>query len=229
MHYIKDLVGGGGEDWMHELFLKYGRGEYLGPVCWAQVKKLVKFKASVEYANALGYVLALQGGIFEVKGSIFGKSDFRGDLESLGLDFDDASKQKKGLYVAVLDDELGSDVLVQVFERLPQVQPLLNLRGDSGKLKCKKKPPKPGKEKDLEFAKGQVVGEGFGKLVEEVYFDLEAFREATVENTFVVDELLIPEGMAASEARVKAKRKGRLIRKVVADGNEKTSEYELLV
>ncbi|MBD3387576.1 MAG: hypothetical protein GF416_01000 [Candidatus Altiarchaeales archaeon] len=228
MHYIRELFRGEAKEWVHDLFTRYGRGEYVGPVCEVEVKKSVKFKGSVEYCNIFGLLAASSGGDYEVSGSLFAKQDFRDVLKELFIDFDDKSKVKKSYFVADMKDTIPGEVLVQLYEKLPYATILLSLKG-SGKIKCKKKPPKPGKEKAVDFCSGQLDLSVLERLREEVFFDVSGgFKEAKVENTFVIDELVIPEGVSAAEARLQAKRKGKVRRKVTVDGQEMESECELL-
>jgi len=230
MHYIRALFVGGGGDWVHDWFTRYGRGEYPGPVCEVDVKKDIRFKGSVEYCNAFGWVAAQLGGDFKVNGALYGKRDFRGELRGLGLDFEDKSKPKRGLYAVELsEDALPGGVLAQVYEKAPYATVLLGIAGGCAKLTCKKKPPKPGKDKDLDFCSGALDVSVLGKLRDEVLWDAGDFTKARVENRFIIDELVIPEGVGAAEARLQARRRGRVRRRVTVDGEVEESECQLLV
>jgi hypothetical protein len=164
-----------------------------------------------------------------VDGSLYSKLDFRDTLSGVGVEFDDKSKVRQGYFVAYVEDELSSSVLVDVYEKVPYATILLNLRGDKAKLKCKKKPPKPGGEKDASFCSGILDLSVRRKLMDKVFFDVGEFKEARVENRFIIDELVIPADVSPAEARLQAKRKGRVERTVVADGVEKKSECKFLV
>lgn len=222
------MEGAAGED-IHPLFIRYGRGSYLGPVATVDVKKSLKYKASVEYCGAFGLAACSAGGDISAKGAIFATVDFRDKLKELMVEFKDKSKPKKNLFVAELDATLPADVLRQVYEAVPSGNVLLNLLGPEVKVKCKKKPPKPGKEKELEFTSGTIPLACIDIVKEEVFFDAGDFKQAKVENTFVIDELVIPDGLSPAEARLKAKRKGKMVRVVSVDGAEKKTEFELLV
>lgn len=229
MHYLRALFEGKPEGWVHLFFTRYGRGEFDGPCCELDVGKDIKFKGTVEYSTLFGALLASCGGDFKVEGAIFAKEDFRDGLRSVGVDFDDKSKPKKGFFVAQIDGEFPSGVLVDVFGKIPHATVLLNLAGDKGKLKCKKKPPKPGGEKDNNFFSGSMSLSALPKLREEVLWDVGEFKKAKAENKYMIEELIIPPGMSAADARLKAKRKGRIVRKITLDGLEKKSECALEV
>jgi hypothetical protein len=229
MHYIKQLFEGKPEEWVHLFFTRYGRGEFDGPTCEVDVGKDIKFKGTVEYSTLLGELVASGGGDFKVDGAIFAKIDFRDELNRAGIEFDDKSKPKKGFYVAQVMGEFPGSVLAGVYSKLPHATVLLNLAGAKGKLKCKKKPPKPGGEKDLDFCSGSMDISALPRLKEEVFFDVGDFKKAKAENKFSISELLIPPGAGAAEARLNAKRKGKVLRKVTLDGAQKESDFPFAV
>ncbi|MFH1054544.1 MAG: hypothetical protein V1744_00460 [Candidatus Altiarchaeota archaeon] len=229
MHYIRQLFEGKTEDWIHALFTKYGRGDFAGPACEVGVGKDIKFTGSVEYCTTFGWLAASSGGDFKAEGGIYSKVDFREVLERLGVDFDDKSKEKQGYFVAALSGELKSDVLVEVYEKTPHATVLLNLTGGKVKFKCKKKPPKPGGDKEVKFCSGALDASVLGKLKSEIFFDLQDLKKAKVEHRIIVEDLVIPAGMDAREARLQAERKGKIVRTVTVDGVEKKSECKFQV
>jgi len=229
MHFIKQLFEGKPEDWVHLMFTRYGRGEFMGPVAEVDVGKDIKFKASVEYCGLFSLLAVSCGGDFKVEGGIYGKQDFRGVLVKLGVEFDDKSKPKQGVYVAQVEGDYAGDVIVKLIDGVPEATVLLNLVGSTAKLKCKMKPPKPGGEKVVDFCSGSLNPSVIGRLTEEIFFDAPKFAKAKVENMFVIDELVMPPGASPAEARLSAKRKGKVVRTVTVDGVQKKSECVLLV
>ncbi len=231
-HYIRQLIDGEPQEWVHSLFTRYGKGEYLGPACDLTKKKSgLKFKGSYDYASGFGAALASGGGSFAVTGSLFGKLDFRDGISSLGLSFDDKSKPKKGYYVVAIDEEeLPAEIVRGIYEAAPWTSALLNLKGDAGSIKAKKSPPKPGKEKARDFISGTIKDEAaLSALIDSILFDVGDYSEASVDNTFKIEGVVIPSGMDAAQARLDAKRKGKLIRNVTVDGASKVTECDLLV
>jgi hypothetical protein len=229
MHYIRQLFEGKSEDWVHLLFTRYGRGEFDGPVCQADIGKNIKFSGSVEYCGTFVWLAGLCGGDWNVDGAIYAKRDFRDALEAAGVEFDDKSKPKKGVYLAQVTGEMPGAVLADVVEKMPDATVLLNLASDKGKLKCKKKPPKPGGEKDAAFFSGLLDVSVLGRMKEEVFFGAGEFKTAKVQNILKIEELVIPPGASAAEARLNAKRKGKVLRTVTVDGIEKKSECGFVV
>ena len=224
MHYVKQMFQGKPEEWVHLFFTKYGRGQFDGPYIEADVGKDVKFKASVEYSTVLGGLVASGGGDFAVEGAIYAKKDFRDDLSAIGVEFDDKSKVKKSYFVAELSGDFPSAVLVDIYSKVPHATVLLNFSGTGGKFKCKKKPPKPGGDKVNDFCQGTMSLSALPKLKEEVFFDVGDFKKACVDNKFQIESLVIPPGMSPADARLNAKRKGKVLRTVTVDGKQKKSE-----
>jgi len=207
------------------LFTRYGRGDFDGPSCEVDVGKAVKFKGTVEYATAFGQLASSSGGEYTVEGGVFGKIDFRQDLDSTGVEYDDKSKPKQGYYAAQLKGALPSEVLTGLYDKMHYVNVLLSFQGANAKMKCKKKPPKPGGEKELEFFSGSMALSALPKLKEEVFFGAGDFAKAKVEHRVMIEELVITPGSSPAEARLHAKRKGKIVRVLTVDGREIRSEH----
>ncbi len=228
MHYIRQLFEGRQEEWVHLLFTRYGRGDFDGPVCEADVGKEVKFKGTVEYATAVGQLASSCGGEYQVEGGIYGKIDFRPILDAAAVEYDDKSKPKQGYYAAQLKGAIQSEVLTGLYGKMPHASVLLSFQGGKAKMKCKKKPPKPGGEKELEFFSGSMALSALPGLREEVFFGAGDFVKAKVEHRVIIDEVVIPAGMNSTDARLHAKRKGRLVRTLTVDGRETRSEHPFI-
>jgi hypothetical protein len=229
MHYIKQLLEGKPQEWVHLQFTRYGRGQFDGPALEVDVGKDIKFKGTVEFSTLMAELVASNGGDFKAEGAIFAKIDFREELTKAGIEFDDKSKPKQGFFVAQISGEFPGATIAQLCSKIPHATVLLNLTGAKGKLKCKKKPPKPGSEKELEFLSGSMDLSAMGRLKDEVFFGGGDFKKGKVENEIAISELLIPPGMGAAEARLNAKRKGKVVRKMTLDGVEKKSEFQFAV
>ncbi|MBD3262566.1 MAG: hypothetical protein GF334_13010 [Candidatus Altiarchaeales archaeon] len=232
MHYLKSLCVGEPSTWVHDFFVRYSRGEFEGPFLCCKVKKDVKVKASYEWATYLGDLVVSDVDCdFKVDGGIYGKRDFRPVLDELGLEYKDSSK--KGFFQVKIRGEVPAAVLRRVYGGLEDVFVLLSLvprEKVSARIKCGKKPPKPGKKRKTDFVSATLPLEALEGFVEEVFFEEKpGFREAEVDYLFEIRELEIPEGMSAAEARVEAKRKGFIKRRSMVDGREDVAEYPLLI
>ena len=225
---MNDMV----EDSSHGFFTKYGRGEFNGPVLTVkQGKGAFKVSGTPEYCSMIGEIIASSASCdFDVKGSIFSKSDFRDDIREIGLDFED--KTKKGYFIANFKSVIEPGLLKPVYQAIPDGYVFLSLKGDKPwSINAGKKPPKPGGKIKETFFKASLGLESLDMLREELLFDVEGdFTEVRIENTYIIDEIVVPSDIKnASEARIHAKRKGKIRRKVTVDGVENTTEKEMIV
>ncbi|MCX6695227.1 MAG: hypothetical protein NTU61_02890 [Candidatus Altiarchaeota archaeon] len=221
MNFVKDFFVGSPEDWVHQRFVRYGRGVFDGPVLEAKVGKVIKVSGSEEYCNIVGFVVVDScPGLFSVSGSVVGKSDFRGLLKDASVPFKD--KSKKGVYTVEVSGELSSDALKKVYLSSGDAAVLLTLKSVGNKdygMKCKKKLPKPGGKKDSDFFTASMGLDALKKLRAEVFFDVPAdFAEAGIEHK-----------KDPARVRIEAKRKGVIERKVVTDGRETASKKDFIV
>jgi len=232
MNFIKELFEGDSEqDWIHDKFIKYSKGEFSGP--YISVKKagaFLKISSSADYVNILGMLLVgTFSGTLKVVGAILSKEKIDTYLETIGLEIVKARK-KKGSFTYKVEGEVDSNALAELYSRLKNGVLLLNLSGDKVGLKVNKKLPKPGSKQNEKFCTGKM-GQN-ERIVNEICFDVDAgnFKEIEISHTYIIDELVVPEDCKDfSLARALAKRKGSVRRSVSVDGSVHETEKELLV
>ncbi len=230
MHYVRGVFEGKVEDWVHERFIRYGRGEFAGPTLSVKkTRKAVKVSGSWEYARALVGVLASAGGTIEVKGSVYARRDISGALK----DFLAVSKEKKkkSLYSADVSGELDADALKGLIGMIPDALILADASCGKNKVKSKKKPPKPGSGLDESFCSADYGAELLGVVRDEFLFDVDGdFSEARVSHRYIITEVVAPAGVSdPARIRVEAKRKGTIERTLLVDGRESKKTAPLLV
>jgi len=231
MHYIKQIFSDDIEDWVHRLFVKYGRGEYQGPrIRIACAGKYVKVSATYDYATALCEVLAKNfGGELSVSGKIISREK----IEDLVSDFlkIKKSKGKKGVFELEVAGDVDAQALVGIIAASPGTFFLLNLTSGKNKIKSKNKLPKPGSKLKEGFVTASYDAGILPTISDEFLFDVEGdFTEASISHTYKIDELVKPEGVDdPARIRVESKRKGKVIREVSVDGVDKKCEHSLLI
>lgn len=229
MHFIKQIFLDQVEEWVHQRFIRYGKGEFGGPVIDVKVAgDSVKVRGSVDYVTSLGNIIAEGSEIIELEGIITAKRE----IESVINETLDVKKSsiKKGLHTVEVSGSLESNALCELYEKLPDAYILLDMSAGKQKLKSKKKVPKPGSKIDDGFCSATINIKMLGTLKEELLFDVDDFKEVSVSHRYVITEIVPPEGVKdPAQVRVLAKRGGKILRKVVVDGSEKTSDHELLV
>jgi len=233
MDFIREIFEGNpDQDWIHNKFVKYGKGEFPGP--YISIKKsrsLLKISSSADYVNILGMLIVeTSTGNLKVDGSILSREEINSYLETLGLEIGKSGK-KKGIFTYKVKGDVDSRALAELYSKVRDGILLLNL--DSGNkvgLKVKKKLPKPGSKLNEKFCTG-VIGLN-DRILDEICFGIDAkdFKEIEISHRYRIDEVIIPEDCKDfSLARILAKRKGSVRRTVKVDGAVHEAEKELFV
>jgi hypothetical protein len=229
MHYITQIFKGDVEEWVHERFVRYGRGVFDGPVLSIKkTPKALKVSGSWDYATALAGFLGETHGSIQVKGSVFAKRDLPELKDFLAVS---KEKKKKGLYSADVSGELVADAFVGLLAMAPDAIFLLDASSGKSKVKCKKSLPRPGSGLDEGFCSAEFEGVLLEKVRADFLFDVALdFAEVKVSHRYIIDELVAPKGVSDSaRIRVEAKRKGTLERVLEVDGVKLSKTAPLLV
>lgn len=229
MHIIKQIFSDNLEDWVHQRFIRYSRGEFGGPLLGVKItSNALKVNASADYATVLGNAIAKGADHVELKGTIIAKRE----IEPLVREVLNITKSaaRKGLYTLEVLGSLSGSELCELYEKIPDANFLLDITSDKQKLKCKKKLPKPGGKVKDNFCSAKIDSKMLDMVKDEILFDVGSFKEVSVSHKYVISEIVAPEGITdPAQIRVLAKRKGKVLRKVVADGSEATSEHDFSV
>jgi hypothetical protein len=229
MDYIKDLItGNANQEHVHAKFVKYSKGTFSGPII--SVKKAgntLKITGSYEYADTLaGVILKASSGKMTAAGNIFSKNEIRTDLAS-------KTKKKLGVYTTEIKGEADAKDLLDLYNANKEATFYLDLQSGKAKMKTKKKPPKPGSQKDEEFFTATLDAGMADAIANDICFDCgkKYCKEMKISHEFTINELAIPEQYKgdAAKARLNAKRKGTITRKTEVDGVVNEMQKELLV
>jgi len=173
-----------------------------------------------------GVILKASAGKISVSGNIFSKSEIRTDLAA-------KSKKKLGVYLTEIKGEADAKVLLDLYNANKEAVFYLELQSDKAKLKTKKKPPKPGSEKNDEFFTATLDVGMADVLAKDICFDCAKndYKELKISHEFTISELVVPDQYRndAAKARLNAKRKGTIMRKTAVDGAVNETRKELLV
>jgi hypothetical protein len=235
MSFLASLVLGQPDERAHSIMTRYGRGTFDGPAAEAGVSgKKIKISASYLYLPILGQLVAERSeGEIDVRGTVVSKTDVTDDLEQHGLEV--PSSSKRGGYKLKVEGTLSPQQLLALYEDLWDVAILVKLKARGFSLSPGSSVPKPNKFSDLSFCKLTLPHSG-GNMT--AAFEAlipgkppAAFESLEVSHIFRIDDLVLPaaaQGVSPAQARLAAKRKGVLARKLVVDGAGKSEEFQFL-
>ena len=211
-------------------FEKYGRGEYKNRAL-VQAKKQAGNKyaigTSAEYSNELVRTVSEKLGSNEVivKGVVITTHDLTGKLKFID------KKQFGGVKKYIIDIAMTGDEIVDLCDKFPKCFFGLSFKTSDTELKIRPKAPKTGKpaskgnkEPKADFCKIKTTDIN---LVKSLLFDIDVngFKEASVNHTFHIDDIILPEGETDPlKIRENAKRIGKITRKKTVDEKEDTTE-----
>ena len=229
MNFIKKIFDGNIDEGVHLQFQKFSKGEFRNRAL-VDVKKMSKgacaIKTSAEFANELVRIVAEKLGDEKTRitGAIVSTQDLTGELE-----FKD-KKQFQGVKRYLIDSEMSGSEIINLLDKFPKNFFALSFEVGETKLKIKPKAPKSGKpgksgkKPKPDFCRLKTDDKELG---ESFVFENRDFKKAEIAHTFFIDEIIFPENEKDfAKIREMAKRKGRIVREVVIDGEEMKKEIE---
>ena len=216
--FIKKIFMGKADGQVHNQFTRFGKGVYSGRAAISLWKTgRIKLSGSYEYANDF-VSLASE---FDVKfsGLIFSR-------ESLDLGNE---KKKSGLFSYEVSN-LAREKIKEIKDKAYYM--LLDAEGEVS-LKMKKKLPKPGKSGEAKIDDKFCVLEAdlkfWPKVKEAFCWDADG-KKIKIRHTYNIEEIIIPGNEKnPEEMRLKARRKGILVRKIEVDGREEEKKINFEV
>jgi len=200
----------------HRYFVRFGKGEYRGRFLLSFRKsQKIKVYGSFEWANDF-VKLANELKTLKFSGKVLMKDKIAGK----------EGKKKAGVFVYEIESSLLSE-----YENAYHY--LLDANDSEIVLKIKKALPKPGKSEakiDDKFCSLELDLKYWQQVREAFFWDVPECKKVEISHTLQINEIVMPKGIDdPEEIRRLAKRKGKIIRKVNADGKEIVKEADLLV
>lgn len=225
MNFLKIACDGETNDYVHNQFTRFGLGEYNRFLIGLQItKKNLKVRGSWDIAGMLALMIAdLIEGTVSVSGKIIANYDFESELG-----FESKFGKRGKLYTAEIKKEMSKEELKELVEKYKMQFLLLNINAGEIKMKSKGSLPKPGGTLKDNFCSASLPLE----MVDEFAWDFDKdFNKATIIHKLIITDLEIPKGYENdfAQARIKAIRKGKVIRVIDIDGKEVEKEYRLSV
>jgi hypothetical protein len=194
-----------------------------------------RINTTPEYSNELVRYLAEKLGeeSTRVTGIIVSTRDLTEELEFQN------KKQFMGVKQYILDRDITGTELLELCDKFPASFLGLSFNVGDTELKIKAKAPKSskpsskgGEKPKVDFCKIKTKDK---ELVNKLFFDIPEFKQAEISYDFLIREIVITdelkEAAEGDYAKIKemAKRKGRIIRNLIVDGEERVVEKEFEV
>lgn len=226
--FIKKIFDGKIDDSVHVQFQKFSRGEFRN-------KALVKagmskgiFSIATTYEYAQDFVKGLaekmaDGQKTKVTGVIVSTRDLKSEIKFKSI------KQFMGIKQYVIDEDMSKEQILDLCKKLPNSFLGLSFSVSGSSLKIKPKAPKSAKSSSSgdkapnpDFCKLKTDD---AELAKSVLFGIENFKKVEIAHDFIIQEIITPRGENdPAKMREMAVRKGKIIRKINADGDEKIQE-----
>ncbi len=221
MHYIKDIFEKKATQHAHEKFVRYSKGEFVGPLCDIRITATaVKINASFHYNDELLMLIAdiLKNNEIHVKGSVVWNKDLAPDLANQGIKYAKVTKAR-GIFKYVLDNDIKFKTFLDEFGKYNL---LLSVKNDDLSLVTKPNFPKPNKEFSSDFCKATFPGSMAKKILSEFAFDVKEtkIKRIIIKHKLNVTDIDVPKVESFEEARRLAKRIGTIEREVYVNGAE---------
>ncbi|HLC58548.1 MAG TPA: hypothetical protein VJI68_01690 [Candidatus Nanoarchaeia archaeon] len=232
MNFIKSIIDGKANDEAHRQFKRFSKGEFnnRAVVDITIQSSAVKIKTTFEYAHdfirhlveTIKDTTNVTGGIITISKELQNYSGIK--IESM--------KQFAGVRTYNINAELSKENILKAMKDFPDALFCLSFSTEEGSLKTKVKSPKaakPGKDDEGVKADYCVFTTKNKNIIKEFAFDVkEDFKKFRADHDFFITELVVPDQYKNdfAMARIHAKRKGKIIRKLNVDGKESSKEFD---
>lgn len=240
MNFIKKICDGEADENAHMQFQKFSKGEFRNRALIKARRTGTKYTitTSAEFANEMVKTVAEKLGNEKtiVTGAIVSTNDLTGKL-----DFED-KKQFQGVkrYLIhkeengkLIGKEMSGAEIIKLINEFPRAFFALSFNSRDSELKIKPKAPKSpkpsskGDEKPKpDFCKLITTD---AKLGQSFIFENPNFKQADINHTFFINELVMPSGEKDfAKIRELAKRSGKIKRDAIIDGKEFVKEFNFV-
>jgi len=216
MHYIKDIFEGKKTEHAHNKFIRYSKGNFVGPLLKIKIQKAgIKVAASFHFIDELlelaGKVLGDR--IVNIKGTLVWNKDLSAELEKLGIKYIKVTKSR-GIFKYALDNDVNLKEFIDVFN---DYFILITIKTEGFTLVTKSAFPKPNKEFGADFCKIMFPIDMKDEILSEFAFDVKdtsKIKDIEIKHEIDIDEIVVPNTDNFEEARRLATRKGEIRRNI---------------
>lgn len=228
-NFMKKLVDKNVDESTHMKFVRYSKGTFPKEEIIIKVTgKNIQVQTGPEYVDVLLKILADNTSEeVDAKGKILSSKDIVQKLK----DYDVKIIGKRGNKYTV-EKVFSASAFKNFVSEMDGIHLLLTVKSGLNTIKVKPSLPKPGNLKE-KFAVAKFQKNLLPAIQEEFMFDGTDFKkEAKYKHTYEISEIAVDQTLLESDplqARLQAKRKGKVIREKTIDGETERLEYNLEV
>lgn len=225
--FIKKIFENKTDDSVHRQFVRFSRGSFAGRAALSLQKgEKIKLGGSFEFANDFSMFAAeISGG--KVTGIVLSKENISSLMSTNGIKGNSETKNGGLFYKNNIDEQqMSQDNLKKLVDN--SYASLLDVEGSGFSLKMKKKKlPKPGKSGEIKIDDKFCILEldinYWPKLKD--FFMLPDCKKAKISHIYAIEEVTVDKNEKDfAKMRENAKKKGKIIRKMMIDGRESVEE-----
>jgi len=228
MDFIHDIYKKNISESIHRKFVKYGIGEFERETLFLKAGSSVQIQAGIDYLDIVFFLL---GEVAEkevmMSGDIITNEDIATSLKAFGIEPTKTTPKKYTIKETMTPQRFSE--FLQMFS---PYYLLLSAKSDKNSISVKKSLPQKGNLIE-KFVSAKFDKKFYEKIKNDFLFDWEGdFKNAEIHHTYHIEELVVaPELLKkdAAKARLEAKRKGKIIREKIVDGQKSRTEIEMLV
>ncbi|MBT4166359.1 hypothetical protein HOE04_04945 [archaeon] len=239
--FIKKIFNESVDDSVHQQFQKFSRGEFpdRAMIRIKNSKGKYTISTTAEYAKDLITNLAekLKQEKTEVTGAL---------ISALDLDGFEYKEKKSAIGVRkyLIETEMSGEEILELTNKIQKAFFALSFKTNDSELKIKPKSPKSSKGASSKKKEGEKTKIDFCKLkttdksiIETLLLQDEPkdFKNMEIKHDLIIDEIIISEELKQeykddfAKIREMAKRKGKIIRKIIIDDKETKKEKEFII
>lgn len=228
MNFIRKIYEKNIDEKTHQQFTRYSIGEFeKEEFIIKKGSSFVQIKAGFEYLDVMFDLMAkLVKEDVLLNGVIVTKNKIINELNEFGIEPKNVTGKKY-----TIQETMTSDKFKDFITKFNSCFLLLNVKSEKYSISVKKSIPKPGKLVE-NFVTAKFDLSDLDTIKREFLFDIKAdnFKDISIKHKYIIDEIIIPDEFKNNpeEARVNAKRKGRIIRKISIDNKTQEKEIQLL-
>jgi len=221
-------------------FQKFSKGEFTGKAMVRIKNSKGKFNISTTAEYAKEFIMTLAEKLSDKSVQVSGALISALNLE--GFDYQE-KKSAIGVNKYLIDKEMSGIKILELCEKVPKAFFGLSFKTEDFDLKVQPKSPKSSKGSSSGKKEGKKTKINFCKLkttdkniVKNLLFDKEFenlnFKNVEIKHDFIINEIIINEELKQeykndfAKIREKAKRKGKIIRRINVDEKEIVKEVE---